>query len=409
MYTNWVENHEEDKITAVVLSDMSAAFDLVDKSILIDKLKLYGFDGGSSSWLDSYLSDRSQKVFLDGELSDALEVEVGVPQGSILGPILYCLMVNDLPEVPHDHLPEEGSPSLWNSYCTNCGGISCFADDSSFSKSHKDNNILNKNIKQDYNKISEYMAANRLVLNSDKTHLLVMASSTQHRLHGNYGVQLDTGAEIILPQDNERLLGCQVSSDFKWNAHINDSEFSMQRQITSRINALRKISFASSFATRKMIANGIVISRIIYVIQCWGGASDYLIKILQVLQNKAARFVTKLDIFTSQEKLLKQCGWLSVKHLVAYHSRVQVFKVKSSKKPVFLNEIASKSFGYPTRASTSGSLVVNKKTTNEISKDAFLFRSTKLWNILPPSIRKEINFLKFKYQLREWVKLNIPQ
>ena len=409
MYTNWVENHEEDKITAVVLLDMSAAFDLVDKSILIDKLKLYGFDAGSSSWLDSYLSDRSQKVFLDGELSDALQVEVGVPQGSILGPILYCLMVNDLPEVPHDHLPDGGSPSLWNGYCTNCGGISCFADDSSFSKSHKDTDILNENIKQDYNKISEYMAANRLVLNSDKTHLLVMASSTQHRLHGNYGVQLDTGSEIILPQDNERLLGCQVSSEFKWNAHINDSEFSMQRQITSRINALRKISFASSFATRKMIANGIVISRIIYVIQCWGGASDYLIKILQVLQNKAARFVTKLDIFTSQEKLLKQCGWLSVKHLVAYHSIVQVFKVKSSKKPVFLNEIASKSFGYPTRASTSGSLVVNKKTTNDISKDAFLFRSTKLWNILPPSIRKEINFLKFKYQLREWVKLNIPQ
>ena len=253
------------------------------------------------------------------------------------------------------------------------------------------------------------MAANKLVLNSDKTHLLVMASSTQHRLHGNYRVQLDTGAEIILPQDNERLLGCQISSDFKWNAHVSDSKFSMQRQITSRLNALRKISFASSFATRKMIANGIIISRIIYAIQCWGGASDYLVKILQVLQNKAARFVTKLDIFTSQDKLLKQCGWLSVKQLIAYHSMVQVFKVKSSKKPVFLHEIASKSFGYPTRASTSGSLVDNKKTTNEISKDAFLFRSTKLWNILLPSIRKEINILKFKYQLREWVKIKIPQ
>ena len=151
-----------------------------------------------SSWMDSYLSNRNQKVFLDGELSDALQVEVGVPQGSILGPILYCNMVNDLPEVPHDHLPEEGSSSFWNSYCKNCGGISCFADDSSFSKSHKDTNILNENIKQDYIKISDYMAAKKLVLNSDKTHLLVMASSTQHRLHGNYRVQLDTGAEIIL-------------------------------------------------------------------------------------------------------------------------------------------------------------------------------------------------------------------
>ena len=250
------------------------------------------------------MSERSQRVFLDGELSDALQVEVGVPQGSILGPILYCLMVNDLPEVPHNHLPEAELPAFWNNYCSNCGGMSCFADVSSFSKSDKDPGTLNHDIKEKYLEISEYMAANKLVLNSDKTHLLVMASTTQHRLHGNYGVQLDTGAEIITPQDNERMLGCQISSNYKWNEHVKDGEFSLQRQLTSRINALMKISFAASFATRKMIANGIVISRIIYVIQIWGGASEYLIKILQVLQNKAARFVTKLDIFTSQEKLL---------------------------------------------------------------------------------------------------------
>jgi hypothetical protein len=233
MYSNWVENHEQDKVTAVILLDMSAAFDLVDKSILIDKLKLYGLDDGSSSWMESYMSQRSQRVFLDGELSDTLSVEVGVPQGSILGPILYCLMVNDLPEVPHNHLPVDGIPSFWNTYCSNCGGISCFEDDSSFSRSSQNPEILNQDIKEKYSDIAEYMASNRLVLNSDKTHLLVMASSTQHRLHGNYGVQLDTGSEIILPQDNERLLGCQISSNFKWKDHIQDNEFSLQRQLTS--------------------------------------------------------------------------------------------------------------------------------------------------------------------------------
>ena len=409
MYTNWVENHEDDKVTAVVLLDMSAAFDLVDKSILIDKLKLYGLDEGSASWIESYMSERSQRVFLDGELSDALKVEVGVPQGSILGPILYCLMVNDLPEVPHNHLPEAEHPAFWNNYCSNCGGMSCFADDSSFSKSDKDPGTLNHDIKEKYLEISEYMAANKLVLNSDKTHLLVMASTTQHRLHGNYGVQLDTGAEIITPQDNERMLGCQISSNYKWNEHVKDGEFSLQRQLTSRINALMKISFAASFATRKMIANGIVISRIIYVIQIWGGASEYLIKILQVLQNKAARFVTKLDIFTSQEKLLRQCGWMSVKQLVAYHNMVQVFKVKSEQKPVFLYNTLSKSFNYRTRAASTGSLVDNNKTSNEISKDAFLFKSTKLWNSLQPSIRQESNIQKFKLKLKQWVKVNVPQ
>ena len=290
MYSSWVEAYEKDKVTAVVLLDMSAAFDLVDKSILIEKLKLYGLDEQSSSWVESYLSDRSQCVFIDGDLSDKLPLDVGVPQGSILGPILYCLMVNDLPEVPHNHPPLETEPSFWNSHCSTCGGMSCFADDSSYSKSSKDPVSLSAEIKNKYSEISEYMAANKLVLNSEKTHLLVMASRTQHRFHGNYGVELDTGNEIILPQEHERLLGCEISNDFTWKEHLQDNEYSLQRQITSRINALKKISFSASFQTRKMIANGVVISRIIYVISLWGGTNDYLLKMLQVLQNRVARF-----------------------------------------------------------------------------------------------------------------------
>ena len=99
MHATWLEALEDDKITAVVLLDMSAAFDLVDKSILIKKLKIYGLNDDSTCWMESYLSGRSQQVYLDGELSESLPVNIGVPQGSILGPILYCLLVNDLPEL----------------------------------------------------------------------------------------------------------------------------------------------------------------------------------------------------------------------------------------------------------------------------------------------------------------------
>ena len=128
---------------------------------------------------------------------------------------------------------------------------------------------------------------------------------------------INKGSEIISPQAHEKLQGSYISSDFTWNEDLVNNESSLQRQLTSRINALRKISHSASFETRKMIANGIVMSRIIYVIQVWGGTKDYLIKTLQILQNKAARFVTKLDIFTS---LLLQCVWLSVQQLVEYHS-----------------------------------------------------------------------------------------
>ena len=205
MHSNLVQAYEENKITAVVLLDMSAAFDLVDKSILIGKLKLYGLDVPSSTLMESYMSSRYQRVFVDGELSDPLPLKVGVPQESISGPILYCLMVNELPEVPHNHDPDDDdcNPSFWNMHCSSCDGIACFADDSSYSRSGEDSQTLNEQLKTTYSMIADYMAANKLVLNIEKTHLLVMASATQHRLHGNYGVELDTGNEIILPEEHD--------------------------------------------------------------------------------------------------------------------------------------------------------------------------------------------------------------
>ena len=105
--------------------------------------------------MESYNSKRSQRVYIDGELSEALIVDVGVPQGSILGPILYCLMANYVPEVNHNHDPNDVDPTFWNTNCINVGGISCFADDSSFSMSRKNPVTLNEQIKTKYYEISE--------------------------------------------------------------------------------------------------------------------------------------------------------------------------------------------------------------------------------------------------------------
>ena len=187
------------------------------------------------------------------------------------------------------------------------------------------------------------MACNKLVLNDDKTHLLVMAPKQLRKNHGNFGITLNTGNKIIEPSQHEKMLGCQISSDFTWNFHIRDDEFSMQRLLISRVNALKKVSFGMSFKMRKMVANSIVMARMIYIIQLWGGTSNYLLKSLQVLQNQAARTVTGLGWFTPQSVLLGQLGWLSINQLVEYHNLLLLFKVQKEKKPVYLYNIVSKS------------------------------------------------------------------
>ena len=168
-------------------------------------------------------------------------------------------------------------------------------------------------------------------------------------------------------------------------------------QLTSRINALKKISFSASFKTRKMIANGVVISRIIYVIQLWGGTSDFLIKMLQVLR--------QLD-------LLRKITFLQARNNCSFNAAGWAwgsFKTMTERKPVSLHKSLSKSFTHRTRAASTGGLVDNYKTTREITKESFLVRSTKTWNMLPPATRQAENMQQFKFKLKAWIRLHVPQ
>ena len=412
MYDVWADSFDEDKLTAVIMLDLSAAFDVVDTSILLDKLKLYGFQNDAVCWIESYLTHRHQQVYVDGALSDPQAVTAGVPQGSILGPLLYIIFTNDLPEVIHDHSPPQphlqSSPNYYNVNCKDCGGVCCFADDSTLSVSNMDPVQLVDDINTKYELISDYMAMNKLFLNSDKTHLLIMTSPCLHKKHNNFGIQLNTGTETILPSENERLLGAQISNDFTWNSHISDHDKSMCKALTPRINALIKVSWSADFKTRKMIANAIVMSRLVYLIQLYSSATGYLLSSLQVLQNRAARAVTRLPWGTRTAVLLNQVGWLSINQLAVYHKLITVFKIKGNKKPVYLSEQIKTDFDYQTRQATGNCLKIGKTPKSGTSKESFVHNSTVLWNSLTAALRNAQTLPKFKSGLRSWVKQKFP-
>ena len=402
----WLEALENNEISAVIMLDMSAAFDVVDHDILLGKLDLYGLKESAVSWFESYLGNRQQRVVIDGCLSDPLSLDAGVPQGSILGPLLYICFTNDLPEVVHDHLAMNNT--YYNTHCHDCGGMCCFADDSTYSKSSTDPDALKNDIDDKYKKIVRYMNNNKLVLNTDKTHLLVMCSKSNHSKHGNYGITLNTGAEIIEPVSSEKLLGGFISNDYTWNIHIRDSDKSLFRTLVSRINALSKISKFSSFKTRKMIANGVVQSRLIYLIQLWGGCSCYLLKFLQVLQNRAARLVTKLGWFTPVKTLLLQCGWLSVHQLVKFHSLVLVYKFRQDRRPRYFCDKFNQEFSRETRLAGEGGIRKTTTLKRTLTQNSFIPRSIDIWNKLPQDTRQAKNLNIFKKRLKQWIIKNVP-
>ena len=237
-----------------------------------------------------------------------------------------------------------------------------------------------------------------------------MCTDKKHRRYGDFDITLNTGSEIIEPISSEKLLGGFISHDLKWNNHIKDNEKSMFKRLTSRINALGKMAKVAPFKTRKMLANGMVMSSLIYLIQVWGGSSLFLIKILQVLQNRAARIVTKSGWLTSTKSLLDQCGWLSVKQLVEYHSLLLVYKIKSEGKPAYLFTKLSQPFTSSTRFS-AGNISENKiketRNDNELHKSSFIPRTISSWNSIPSNVRLSPDLKTFKVRVKVWIRNNI--
>ena len=130
-------------------------------------------------------------------------------------------------------------------------------------------------------------------------------------------MQIDTPTAIISPSTVEQLLGAQVHQDMRWVKHILESDKSLVKALNLRLGALKKVSCIASFKTRKTIANGIFMSKLIYLMPLWSGCEEYLVKCLQVAQNKAAGTVARMNIFTPTKTLMKACGWMSVRQLLA--------------------------------------------------------------------------------------------
>ena len=290
MYDKWVEDVDDGKLVGVLLCDQSAAFDLCDHVLLIEKLRLMGLDESALSWVRSYLSGRQQSCYVDGHLSAPLSLpQCGVPQGSIGGPLLWLCFICDQPNVVHDHAVDAQEAHHGCDQQAECGQLVGYVDDGAFSYSHRDPAVLSEVLTRKYSMLEDWMNGNKLVVNQDKTHVLVMG--TKKMAANRNKVSIRSGQYNIKPSVTEKLLGGHIHQSLLWNHHISDHRNSLISQLSSRINGLKKIASTATFNTKLMVANGVIMSKLVYLITVWGGAQKYLVNRLQVQQLTAARVV----------------------------------------------------------------------------------------------------------------------
>ena len=223
LYDRWAEEIEDGKMVGVLVCDQSAAFDLCDHYLLVEKLKLMGLEDTAAALVWSYLSGRQQSCFVDGQLSSPLNLlPCGVPQGSIGGPLLWLCFTCDQPDVVHEHPVDghevhrgcavggqqhgdgQGGP-VEPGGDGDCGDMVGYVDDGAYSYAHEDPAVLSQVLTRKYSLIEDWINGNKLVINPDKTHLMVMGPKKISEKRKQVSIQADP--YNIMQIESVKLLG----------------------------------------------------------------------------------------------------------------------------------------------------------------------------------------------------------
>jgi hypothetical protein len=194
MFDTWQRDLEGEKSVGVLMFDLSAAFDLLDHGILLRKLTNLNFSPHSVKWISSFMSERVQQVQIGSSISPKRQLEVGVPQGSVLSPLLFLLYISDVQE--------------WVAEAT----IHGYADDTMLSMSSHNMNSLTVGLETAADKVLTYMADNELVANPKKTKFLLMRGK-HHKKWPETTIRV--GGDSVKESTHERLLGVTVSNNLK--------------------------------------------------------------------------------------------------------------------------------------------------------------------------------------------------
>ena len=330
-----------------------------------------------------------------------------MPQGSVLGPSLYTLFTCDFPEVVHQaNCPQniENNIVTNRTMCAECGGLVCFADDSTYTATAKNEQDLSEKLSEKFQVMAEYLTENRLCINTDKTHMMVLCTEQKRRHIDTQSVILNTGSELIHPTPVELLLGFQVDQNLGFGNFLISGKDSVISSLGKRIGALKSIAKVANFKTGQSVCSSLVISRILYMLPLYGGAPEYMLEALQKKQCEAMRLVTrrKWEVLgrrlTSTKELLRQCNYLSVRQMIYFYSVATVQKILANETPEYLHSVLCQALSsgvkhrYPTR--TANTRVVAEARL-KAANTSFRWRASKQYAELPTNLKTEQSIQSF--------------
>ena len=370
---------EKGLLTGMVLIDLQKAFDTIDHGILLDKMNCLGFSNSTVEWFNSYLTNRSFIVNVGKEYSSPGRLSCGVPQGSILGPLLFLLYVNDMPQAVNSELL-------------------LYADDTCLIYMGKDTKTIEEQLNRDFNSLCEWFIDNKLSIHFGEEKTKSILFGTKGHLKNQKDLNIKYGDIKIKQHSKVTYLECVLDNDL--------SGESMATKVLGLINGRLKFLYRKqrflTYPLRRLLCNALIQPHYDYACSAWyPSRSKRLLKKIQISQNKCIRYCLKLDNRSHVGIAeFKKLNWLPTKERVYQCICVNIFKFFNDMSPEYTSEIFRPSYRrHNTRASSLMLDVPFRKYCSGQKTVSYLGPRT--WNTLPAQIKLCRNVKTFKHDIKK--------
>uniref|UniRef100_A0A3B1IDG0 Reverse transcriptase domain-containing protein n=1 Tax=Astyanax mexicanus TaxID=7994 RepID=A0A3B1IDG0_ASTMX len=368
-------------LTILLLLDLSAAFDTVNHSILLNRLESIGITNTALSWFKSYLSDRFHYITINQHKSHTTPVLHGVPQGSVLGPILFILYMLPLGHIIRRH------------------GLKfhCYADDIQLYITTKTiSPAILSTLTCCLMDIKDWMNHNFLKLNSNKTEIIIFGPKSSLSTCQNFTLCID--GHSVTPSPLVRNLGIYLDPTLSFKSHINH----IVKTSFFHLRNIARLRPTLPTPAAETLIHAFITSRLDYCNSILYGLPSTALQKLQYVQNSAARMLTRSPIRQHITPVLRQLHWLPIKQRIHFKILLITYKALNNLAPPYLSDLLHRHSPARQLRSADANLLTQTTSTKYRTRGdrAFAVAAPTLWNSLPLTIRNSESLHSFKRHLK---------